>query len=353
MRPSASKAGLLADCTWWARKGATWDSSTSLSAYLGIRFHACIDEYIKTGAMPSFDAGEDADIEQKLQHATAWVDAKTSRLSGATIESEVAFAWDPVLDSTTRITSVGRDYTGHDNELCGTADVFILHGRSAYIGDWKTGDGSTAGPQLEALAMMASRAYDLDEVTVEALEVDDVMGITPRCVERLYAWEFAVTARGLREALSRVETSLPTPGAHCTRRYCPALATCPATRAVLTQITPHENAVHSWGLSIESPDHAAWLYERARAVSRAADDVTRAVRAYLPPDGAELSDGSRLVAATRHVVRTDHAAVRALALRHGATDAELVECTRAVVESAGIRVRARAPEAAPRRPRRV
>lgn len=333
MRATASKAGLLSACQWWATPGAEWATTTSDAADRGTRFHAAIADYVATGDM---FARVDEDVEAMLVSARTWVE----HFGREKLAAEVALAWDPVTDTAERIETTGRDYSAGKGRLCGTADLVAVskHTKVGYIADWKTGDGSNAGPQLRALALMLARAEGLDSVTVDALEVS-AEGVRHVCTETLDAFALAAVAGELAEALAAVPTAKPAPGVHCGEMYCPARATCPAIMERVEQIIPAAELVrHQWGLTIESGDHAAWLYNQAKAVESAAKLVKDAVKAYVPEGGITLADGSVMAEGTRNMERFDKAAALSLLRAKGATEQEIEACSRSVVESSGLRI---------------
>jgi len=330
VRTTASKAGLVQACGWWARPEAEWATSTSAAADRGNRFHAAIANYVECGDL------DRSDLEDLVGVAAKWVDNYGRGL----IEAEVAFSYDPATDTATRLDIVDREYPD-DGLLHGSADLVSVSRvtRTGYVGDWKTGDASNAGPQLRALALMLARTEDLDSVTVEALEVSE-SGVRSVCREDLDAFALAAIAGELAEALAAVPTAEPVPGSHCGELYCPARVACPAGLAIVAQVIPASALVrHGWGITIASPDHAAWLLEHAKLVGKAADDVKEAVKAYVPRDGLVLEDGSLLVEGTRNMPRRDGKKLEALARACGATEEQIAGCDYIAVESSGLKVK--------------
>lgn len=346
MRSTASKVGLLPECAYWAQPGVEWATTTGDAADLGNRFHAAIAEYVEHGRV---NADVADDIEAMLVSAIRWVE----HFGREKLSAEVAFAWDPVADTAEVLGhNIGRDYAFAQAKgyLCGSADIVAVSRftKTGYVGDWSTGGGSRKGPQLRALALMLARAEGLDSVTVEALEVS-AEGVRHVCTETLDAFALAAVAGELAEALAAVPTATPQPGTHCAEGYCPARATCPAIVERVEQILPASALVqHRWGLTIESGDHAAWLYAQAKAVESAAKLVKDAVKAYVPEGGIALADGSVMAEGTRNMPRFDVERLKSLARSAGVTDADIEGCTRTVVESAGLKVKK--PEA-PAKPR--
>ncbi len=338
MRATASKCGLLVECGWWALAEAEWSDTSSPAADRGTRFHAAIALYISV--IPGIPLAAEDDIKGAFAAAKAWVDA----FGREKLAAEVAFAWDPTTDTAEVIGhDIGRNYGPWQARglLCGSADIVAVSRftRVGYVGDWSTGDGSKKGPQLRALGLMLARAENLDQVTVEALEVD-ASGVRHVCTETLDAFALAAVAGELAEAMAAIPSAVPVPGPHCGDLYCPARATCPAVRERIADIVPAAELVrHQWGLTIASPDHAAWLYNQAKAIEAAAKLVKDAVKAFVPAEGVALSDGSVLAEGTREMNRFDKGKALALARELGASEAQIDACSYAVTESAGLRVK--------------
>lgn len=333
LRVTASKAGLLAHCQWWATAHAEWANTTSAAADRGTRFHRVIAEYVTTGQLP-LTIGED--LALLFDSAKVWVDSYGRDL----LRAEVMLAWDPASDVAEYIPGAERDYQAGVGRFCGTADLIAVNRnlRTGYVGDWATGDGTGKGPQLRTLAMMLARAEGLDSVTVEALEVSS-SGVTHVCRETLDSFALAAVAGELAENIGAIPGAEPEPGPHCGDLYCPARATCPAVVATIVQVIPPDALVkHKWGVVIANADHAAWLYNQAKAVEAAAKLVKDAVKAYVPAEGLQLADGSVLAEGSRNMSRFDKDRAISLARSLGASDEQIEACTRSVVESSGLRV---------------
>jgi len=336
VRVTGSKAGLLLECQWWAGALAEWFDGTSDAADRGNRFHAAIAVYVETHELPASDL-LDEDIAPLVEVARRWVDTHGGPQD---FGAEMAFAWDPVNDVAKTLAEKGRDYSGApEGWLCATTDLVRVDpaAKTGYVGDWKTGDGSKAAPQLRTLAVMVARTYGLETVHVEALEVSSV-GVRVVCAEVLDAFALAAHAGALAEAIAAVPTAEPNPGRHCGDLYCPARATCPAATAIVAQVIPAEALVrHKWGITITSADHAAWLYDQAKAVEAAAKQVKDAVKAYVPAEGLTLEDGSTLIEGTRSMPRFNRERAVTLMRALGATDEQIESCTVVGIEGTGLK----------------
>lgn len=333
MRVSASKVGLLQQCSYFASPEAVWTDSMSEAAERGIAFHKAIAEYIETGAL-----SDDESIAGRMRTARAFADGFRSNHLG--LEVEVAFAWCPITDTAQRIEVKDRDYSAYSDRLCGTADlVHVVPGdRIGYIGDWKTGDASKSAAQLRTLALMLARAEDLDTVWVEAIEVSDD-GLNMVCREKLTEFDFVLIAGELANSLSRVGTEGPRPGPHCSDLSCPAKATCPAGAEIINELIPAESLTrHKWELEVKGPDHAVWLLDRVKLVEAAAKAVKDAIRAAVPDAGWQLEDGRALRHSTRQMPRfSKDKAIKWMA-GHGASTEDIEDLTVMVTENAGLRV---------------
>ncbi len=333
MRATASKSNLLAECQYFARPEVEWVHTSSPAAERGTTFHSLIAGYIKTGIVPD---GMNDDLGALFAAAKSWIDD----YGRSHLSAEVKYAWDPKTDTAWELTGAERDYTEARGGFAGTGDIQSVSKatRTGYVGDWKTGDGTGAAPQLRALGLMLSRAHDLDTVTVEALEVT-AGGVVSVCRETLDAFALATIAGELAESIENIPGAEPTPGPHCSDMYCPARTTCPVGQAAAAELVPVDALVrYTMSAVVRSPEHAAWMIDRVRLVESACKAVRDAIKEACPPEGWILEDGSTLREGTREVPRFDKGAALALARAKGATEAEIAACTYVFTESSGLRL---------------
>lgn len=333
MRVTGSKSNLLAECQWFARPEAEWVYTSSPAAERGTLFHSAIAAYVATGEMTSILT---SDLAALYAVAKKWVDDYGRHH----LRAEVKFAWDPNTDTAWELTGAERDYAEARGGFAATGDILSVNKatRSGYIGDWKTGDGSGATPQLRALGLMLARTFDLDTVIVEALEVT-AAGVVSVCRETLDAFALATIAGELAEYIANIPDAEPAPGAHCSEMYCPARTTCPVTRAATAELVPPSSLVrHTMTTAIASPDHAAWMLDRIRLVEGACKAIRDAIKEACPPGGWVLDDGSVLREGTREVPRFDKQKALDLARAKGATEVEIAACTYVFTESSGLRL---------------
>jgi hypothetical protein len=341
---TASKVGLLQFCKWWARQDAVRENRSGPSAERGTRFHQAIAAY--TDTRQRVEVAED--IREIYAAACDWIDSLQIP-SGGSLRTEVAFAWDPATDTAEVIPAVERDYQAGAGRLCGTADLVMVvsfEGRPAAIivWDWKTGDGSGAGPQLRTLGLMASRAFGVDEVSVAALEAR-ASGVTEVAREELDAFALAGVAGELAEQIAAIPTAEPSPGSHCGELYCPARLSCPlgtAATAEVVQVIPAESLVARQSYRITDPirtaEHAIWTVDVLRLMSAWIEAKKDEIKALVPPEGWAAEDGRVLKETKSKVEAFDKGKAIALCKELGATDEQLGRLFYDYERSNGLRV---------------
>lgn len=346
MRVTASKVGLLGHCAWSFRPEVEWTTTTSAAADRGSRFHALIATYVATG---QYSLPVDEDIAEMFVSAIAWVD-HFDRLK---LKAEVAFAWDPVSDTAEVIgENIGRAYGPWQAKglVCMSADLVAVSQATkvGYVADWSTGDASGKGPQLRCIALALARAFQLESVTVEGLEVS-ASGVRHICTETLDAFALSAVAGEMAEGISAIAASVPTPGEWCGKLYCGARVSCPAADVAIAQLIPATALTRKLSAHIESGDHAAYMLNTIRLVESKCTELKALIKAYVPEGGLVLEDGSVLAEGTRNMERFDKARALGLLREKGATEEEIEACSRSVVESSGLRVSG--PSAKPRKRR--
>lgn len=344
MRVTASKVGLLAHCQWWARPEAKWEYTTSAAADRGTRFHDAIARY--TESREREEVAED--IREEYEHACAWVDSLGVAPDPSRLRVETAFAWDAAHDAA-EIIGGDRDYSRANGRLCGTADLTLVttaYGKpiAVTVWDWKTGDGSGAGPQLRALGLMAARAYGVEQATVAALEVRK-SGVTEVAREDLDAFALAGVAGELAEQLAAIEDAEPQPGSHCGELYCPARLHCPLGTTAIAQVVdviPAEAIVRrpEWRITdpITTAEQAILTVDVLRLMGAWIDAKKDEIKALVPPDGWATEDG-RVLRETKATVQAfDKHKVIALCKQLGATDEQIASLYYTFEKSNGLRV---------------
>ena len=294
IRPTASRRALLqSGCTYWATDAAVWTEGGNRATVAGTESHEAFES---VGSDRDHDAPEHA--RRKAKAALPVI--RELRARGVQSWTEIAFAWDPWLD-TARVlgTGVGRDVYSQatSDEMCGTADFVVREAdETLLVVDYKPdtpGHTIDATAQLRTLALFAARALHSDRVeTMTVLYSED----DARCIvgDTLEIMALDAEASSLYAELADIGGE-PAPGPWCTLLYCPAAASCPATIEALAQALPPEALVRHHRLSpvIADAEHAAWSLTALDLV----DEATRTIRANLRAfadahDCIPLADGT-------------------------------------------------------------
>ncbi len=226
MRVSASKAALLSVCAFPFRANTPWVEEQGRSAINGDRFHKAIAPYVENGTPYVEKARSLKWLEERLDHATKWVDENRD----PTWRAEVAYAYDPQTGRG-RILGydIGREYEKHGklpHEIGGSADIGGMSGETVTVDDWKTGRTITDSvwSQMEWLCLFAARATGAWHARARILHATDY-GVIPS--EQTYDdTRLAQIAATIRAGVDSIEDAWPVNGSHCDTLYCPARAGC-------------------------------------------------------------------------------------------------------------------------------
>lgn len=354
MRASASATELLTRCQYWAREGVAWadDGGNAYTAggnVVDAYVNGAIGAPLRHPIPPPLPEGLSDEDRVACEHAREWL-RWNARIG---MRAQVAYAYDPTTD-TARELPAGefRDYErngAEPHEFCGTVDIVCmgedLDGPFVEVTDIKReyGDSKDHLQQLRSLALAAARTYRVERARIRVVRIRE-SGVDDRDDHWLDGFDLDFHAGELRRLLASVEGSEPAPGAHCTERYCKALAACPENardvESVERLIQPEalvRKEERPLSLTVESPDHAAWMLHRVRTIEKMCEHVRAAVTQYVG-EGQRLADGSELRPTFRTVARVDNKAIELLARRYGATDEDIAACVRASRENSGLRV---------------
>jgi PD-(D/E)XK nuclease superfamily len=322
-RYTASRGDLAERCLYWARPDIELPrhGESSAAADLGSALHEVAaaealdfdeleggDELF--GVLVRFEPGiSPAEVAERWALAPsaveelqllrdAWRSFWMDFSLGRSFRTEVPFAFDTATGTARELPSTGqRDYSACTaTEIPGTVDAIALdlgEGRVVVV-DLKTGKGpkrvADYRRQLLHGAVCAARAYGVERariaiahVTADGVRLDE---------EDVGAEELEEAAQSLVRDLARLPLAAPMPGLHCSARYCPLRATCPATVALVAQADVDElqhvplrgdveDERQARALALGLPRLAAWI-----------DDRRRALRAFVDARGAvRLDDG--------------------------------------------------------------
>jgi len=149
-------------------------------------------------------------------------------------KEELAMSFDPVTGIARELgKNIGRAY-GDSSLIYGTGDIISHNKRFATVIDFKTGLSvakAAVNWQMRTLAVMASRAYKVDQVRVALVYLKE--GEDPYVDAHVFeAMDLDGDAAALSElhkrvsAVSLIQNPDVSPGSHC--KYCPAAISCPA-----------------------------------------------------------------------------------------------------------------------------
>lgn len=376
-RVTFSKIALLLGCGSWLREDAVWTEHVMYEKE-GNAIDAPFSAFIQSGGkLDTFAHRDDPKLAQIWRGTKDWLVANYR----VGMRTQVVFSYDVQKDVGREITPLpnapSRFYADPEwrakhgiqpHEVCGAADLVFMgidaEGPFVAVDDLKVKLGAEvkdATHQLAGLALAACRAYGLERARIRTLIADERHVF--EAVQWLDEFDHLSAAEDIAVALARVDESSPEPGPWCTERYCPHIADCSAKRAdvaLAEKLIPVDALVKRrvdlpLTLTIASPDHAADVLVRARAVERVAKMLKSAVEGYVTeymathvdergrPQGVPLLDGSTLEPTFRNMPRVNHAKIEQLAKDHGATDEEIAMCVNVVREGAGLKVVANKP----------
>ena len=302
---SASKLPLLALCAYSATEAAANlpQGESGEAAVCGNAKHGLIESTLNGTTLDPKDIElsglEEGEVDAFCLNVCRWAMSIMSEAAFESSKTEIAFAYDPRIDSARLLPSKHqRDYSearvgeivgerrGLDDavthvlarpgEIVGTADlVWTETGADGlvtlHVLDWKTGaahhvDHPRENAQLFFLALCARRcAITVDRVKLWIAVVADDGTVSPQSadvtLEQLEAFVY-----DLADLVERVVTSAPpVPGPHCTGKFCGLVTSCPAAvetvHDALAYLVPSLAKRHSAPLSPEprSADDATFL----------------------------------------------------------------------------------------------
>lgn len=316
MRLSASKFRLAVLCGYAFRPDVEAPAGRdSEYAARGRALHALVEEE------PLPDGLSDSDAAVVHDWFEAW---ERSPWSAVEWRHEVAFAYDPATDTARELANQDghRDYSGaRHGEIVGTADLVCVDEDGAVVvADIKTGWQADAEPverhsQLRFLALAAARALGADEARIQVLKLDAVQLAATEA--RLDVLDLAEVASETKALVGRILASEPAPGSHCDALYCPALAVCPATTALVREARETKPALPAFALRPPETDaEALRLRDGAAVLEEVAAEATALWRAYCDAHGGvALPDGKvlrRVEVSVEKIAPLDGEAFRAL-----------------------------------------
>ena len=300
-RVSGSALALLRACAYPFRDDLAPlpPEAVSRASVVGSASHATIAAALGHAAGEPFALSEDerATADACAARALDWLAALPGRH-----EAEVAYAWDVYARKARRLVQRhARDYADVDRsrEIPCTLDV-VSKGAIPTVLDWKTGRASHVEPSRDNAQLLLGALCLASETGAERVEVGLVFlgdGSEPAraSLATVDALDLDAFASELERLFRSIPTAEPTPGAHCTERYCRRLGQCDATRSALLAVAAPE-VPQAWPVAVDARDiqsaaHAAWLLETARLAEAVSGRATAAVRAWTAEHGGTLPLG--------------------------------------------------------------
>lgn len=304
MKPSGSKLALLRHCQHYAAPDVSWDEDTTGdAARFGNAIHAMCEAYVRGQPLALVDAlathGVAADDAQRAVKVWAVALDYLSTRKRVAWRPEVALAWDWTTDEARELPSSGhRDYSAATpTEVCLTVDVATMDGDCAVVYDWKT--GSTPLVSYEAQAFAGGLAWARTTGAEKARAVFVHFG-EDGFDERVWEHDFFALEQGAMDLSERLDVAWrgaaePRPGAHCAELYCPALRTCPATRALLASNPDTAPLAEVITASIQTPEDAGRAYLASRRAKQVLKYVDERVKEIVASSGTvPTSNGKAL-----------------------------------------------------------
>jgi hypothetical protein len=289
-RPTASTSALLlSPCQRWAWEGARHyrdEFADTSKRDLGTEFHEAMDRHAR-----DLPIGEVSDGCQELlpKAVEYW---KKLRNECRLMTSELAVGLDLVSgEAITASLPAAREYP-LDGRFWGSIDICgeLLDG-SAFVADWKTGQGIGSHQQLMTL-MLAFRAaalkgpWKLQLITLY-VDPDGVYPVRKTVTEA----ELEAHRQTLLVSMSAVGVDRePHPGAHCTQLYCPHLGYCPAIGEGMVNMAEANKNEDGLVQDITSDQHAGQVMAMVAASKRQGNYLTEKVKRYLV-NGGKAVDG--------------------------------------------------------------
>lgn len=291
---TASKLGLLACCQAPWAPGAVWHDYHSPAANLGTLVHAAIAAFLRTGALPP----DESPAATLFAAWFAWWSALFAFGTVEVVEVELRYA----LDIDTRVVSRVADGFRAVGSITGTPDLVARIDGMLTVFDWKTGQQKHLDPievngQLLFYGCCVSRLFG-EPVRIAIAHIQDDGLIWYRCSD-VAMEEVDDLISAWVALIDEAPIAQPTPGPHCSQKYCPVV-NCEALGSAVAAVPAIARADGRVRLpivgdvtQIESAEQAVDQYEQLQILKLAIAQGWEALHAWLQRNGAsmELRDG--------------------------------------------------------------
>lgn len=237
--PSASLLGLVPHCAHPFDSGTPWPEDRSDASDFGKRVHlACEALGRPQAAFPGCFGGLSDSERDRLIGCVEQARSYLATLPPATIETEIRLRYDVAAGTARRV--LNRFERRAEGEQTAILDHVRISPDELHVIDWKTGGGTRDRAadnwQLRLQALAGAAAFGVRRVRAELVTLErdgyDVDGVT------WSRWDLGALAAELRKLRERWTggPTPPTPGSHCTTRFCPLRGVCSATAAALATV---------------------------------------------------------------------------------------------------------------------
>lgn len=278
--------------------GEAAERGTNIHTFLEVAFNegreAALEKF--SPALPGISVAREIDLD------VLWAELEEGL-------AEATFAFHPETQAARLLgTSLGRQYE-NTGEILGTADFVAKHRTTQQIVvvDYKTGlipiDAATS-QQLAFLALAAHLHFNATEVVARIVQIRE--DGTFYCNEREYSAEklreFGAKLSELQQVISvfanwhAAGKTLPVNlGEHC--RYCPAIASCPASAAVFHKLqwATDRDQIPAWDIKGLTAQEAGALWERLQLLKKALEVQETTLRDFARENVLEVSGGKQIM----------------------------------------------------------
>lgn len=347
--PSGSKSDLAAECVFPWNGGVRWPKwqPSRVDQRFGNAFHhvaeAVAHVFNEFGMVPGsvelgvFWAAEAYELTEKeremLESITYHLIEQLANDDATYRTPEQCFAID-VETSAVRLASDRRDRKPSERIAISDLIVHLADGRHV-VREYKTGRGAQSkrarsSGQTRSLAFAAARYYELESVRMEVVHVAaDGFKVDAVEFDSLELLAIECEQDALLERL--IAAPMPKPGPWCAGEFCPMVAECPSTKAMLAEVERHALAIPVLH-DPRTPEEAGMLRTAVQAIRKWAEDADEKWKAIASRMPLPIGGGKVVVAQER---RGDDELVE----NDRATQLIADEITQLVIDADPVRVR--------------
>lgn len=215
---------------------------------------------------------------------------------------EQAIAWDYTSDIARELPRAShRDYSSvTDAEVATTLDVATMDGDVAVAIDFKFGrsDLESYASQASFVALAWARTVGASKARSVFVRFDE-----EGHEERVWSFDAMALDANAYELRASLETAMnaqpePTPGPHCSDRYCGMRAICPATASIIRSNPDTAPLAELVATAITTPADAGRAYVQLRLVKDAVKVVEERIREVVEAQGSAPTSPGKVIRLT-------------------------------------------------------